>query len=198
MSTWILVPGHGGMSPGGIYLTQGKQSPQVPPGIYEGAFNREICNRIERMCIIANIPCVVAIPGPMNPTLKQRVEFCNDLHAQLKNCIVLTIHANASASDGKWHSARGFVPFIAPNCSQKSKDLAQALHRRIPKMTGLDSRGIKERRFAMVAKTKCPAVLLECGFMDNLTEATYLASQRGQDQIAAAIFFVMQELDEVS
>lgn len=197
MSTWILVPGHGGLSPGGIYLTKGKRSPKIPPGIYEGAFNREVCRRVERMCISAAIPCVVANPGPMNPTLRQRVAYCNAVHAKTKDCVVISIHANAAGKSGQWHDARGTVAFHSPTGSLKSKALAHALVDKIAEFCSpLTSRGVKARRFAMVTKTKCPAVLLECGFMDNLKDVTYLASFNGQDQLATAIFHTIEELNE--
>jgi N-acetylmuramoyl-L-alanine amidase len=197
MSTWILVPGHGGISPGGIYLTRGKRSPQVPPGIYEGEFNRAICDHVAGLCFTEDIDCVNAIPGPMNPTLKQRVAYCNSVHAKLKNCVVICVHANAAGKIGQWNKAQGTVVFHSPDSDQRSKDLAKKLSAKMATYCeGLKSRGVKTARFAMVQKVNCSSVLLECGFMDNLEEATYLASYEGQIEIADAIFSAIKEMNE--
>jgi len=197
MSTWILDPGHEGRSPGGLYLRSGKQSPDIPPGIYEGIFNREVCARVERMCTSAGIPCVVTVPGPLNPTLKERVAYCNALHDARGDCLVICVHANAAGADGDWHDAHGVTTFHSQTASDRSIHLASALHDKIVDFCPpLTSRGVKTAAFAMLIKTKCPAAYIECGFMDNLEDATYLASYTGQDQIAAAIFSVILEQNE--
>ena len=49
----------------------------------------------------------------------------------------------------------------------------------------------------MVLKdSKMPAVLVECGFMSNVTEEAYLSSDKGQSLIASAIFRAFRDYIE--
>jgi len=196
MSTWILDPGHEGLSPGGLYLRRGKQSPQVPPGIYEGVFNREICERVKHLCLLDDIPCVITNPGPINATLKQRYSYCNKLHAIRKDCIVICIHANA-AGRGQWQTRReGTVVFHSSNASKMSKRLCTHLSFNMQAYTELAKGGIKQANFSMVYKTKCPAAYLEIGFMDSKKDAEYMASETGQREIANTIFYTIMYLNK--
>lgn len=49
-------------------------------------------------------------------------------------------------------------------------------------------RGVKQAGFLVLWKTTMPSVLIETGFISNPQEARYLASEHGQDKIAASIF----------
>ena len=74
--TWILSPGHEGLSPGGLYLRKGKQSPEVPPGIYEGVFNRQISQAVWYFgAHIGGLEILDIAQGPINIPLKNRIEY---------------------------------------------------------------------------------------------------------------------------
>ena len=82
MAIWIIDPGHEGMSPEGLYLRAGKQSPFVPPGIYEGEFNHDIAKRLCDVLTAFGIENVNLSPGPVNIQLTGelgRVEYVNRL-----------------------------------------------------------------------------------------------------------------------
>jgi len=50
------------------------------------------------------------------------------------------------------------------------------------------SRGVKQAPFYVLWGASMPAVLVELGFISNRTEAQYMASERGQHQLAESIF----------
>jgi N-acetylmuramoyl-L-alanine amidase len=193
MTKFILDAGHGGMA-FGHYLTPGKRSPEVPPGIYEGEFNRDICFKIWTRCVERNIECVRLISdSPINIPLNARIEYINQLYKKEKDIVLLSIHANA-AGYGKWiESARGFVTFIAKNASLKSRQFAYCISKYMDELGPIPHRGYRMSNFSIIKKTHCPAVLLECGFMTNHIDAEILASDDGRKSIAGAIIFAMKD-----
>jgi len=49
------------------------------------------------------------------------------------------------------------------------------------------SRGIRKANFRVLKYTRCPAVLIEAGYMSNPYEAVRLASAQGQKALAESI-----------
>ncbi|MCX6182443.1 MAG: N-acetylmuramoyl-L-alanine amidase [Bacteroidetes bacterium] len=52
----------------------------------------------------------------------------------------------------------------------------------------LYNRGVKQRVLFVMYKTAMPSVLVETGFLSNLEDEKYLASEKGQAYVASAIF----------
>lgn len=192
--TWILDPGHGGVDQNGVYLTAGKRSPRVPPGIYEGQFNREIAQRVIECCPGTTI--AVTTPGPENLGLWERSAFARKLQAQSGNCILISIHANAAGDGATWNSARGATVFHHPD-NAAGQRLATRILSSFGKFTALDvKRGIRQARFSVLAGTRAiPGVLVESGFMTHLEEAKYLASDAGKAAIALALATVIKDYE---
>lgn len=179
MTKFLLDPGHGGLA-FGHYLTPGKRSPEVPPGIFEGDFNRRVCKLIEQYDPEQYLNIA---PGPIQIPLKARVDFVNKL-AKLEDCVLISVHANAAPGVG-WTSANGFTVFISKGASVRSERLASMIHDEFIGIT--ESRGIKRESFTIIKQVTCPAVLVECGFMTNRIDAEFMASDVGQKTFAAAI-----------
>ncbi len=56
------------------------------------------------------------------------------------------------------------------------------------KRVGIPSRGIKQAGFYVLVGASMPGVLIETGFLSNRKDEKYLASKKGQQKIAEAIF----------
>jgi N-acetylmuramoyl-L-alanine amidase len=54
-------------------------------------------------------------------------------------------------------------------------------------------RGVKQAGFLVLYKTAMPGVLIETGFISNSREEKFLLSEKGQDQIAYAIYKALRE-----
>lgn len=55
-------------------------------------------------------------------------------------------------------------------------------------MLKMNNRGVKQAGFAVLYRTTMPSVLTEIGFISNREEEKYLASTKGQEDIAEALF----------
>ena len=55
------------------------------------------------------------------------------------------------------------------------------------KLGGLENRGVKAARFYVMTHSKCPASLIELGFITNPREEKLLANDNYQQKLAQAI-----------
>jgi N-acetylmuramoyl-L-alanine amidase len=99
--------------------------------------------------------------------------------------LYLSIHGNANKS--VWGDWGGIETFAHPN-SKKGQVIAKAVQDEMIKATGLRNRGVKDGSHLWeINKTQMPCALVECGFMDNLTEAKLLMSDAYRRKVAVAI-----------
>lgn len=119
-------------------------------------------------------------------------ERCKRVNRWLKegDGICISIHVNAAASDKKWHDARGWGAYVALNASAESKKLATLIAKE------MEAVGVKVRKqgvnyyhtqnLAICRDTKCPAVLTENLFMDNLEDVKLLLDEDFVKKLAKA------------
>ena len=118
--------------------------------------------------------------------LSLRCKIVNELVKQYKNCIYVSIHVNAAASDGKWHNGTGWEVYTSVG-KTKSDELATCLYNAArynaenKKMRTDYSDGDpdKEAHLFVLKHTNCPAVLTENFFQDNQKDVDYLTSDEG-------------------
>ncbi|MDZ4288637.1 MAG: N-acetylmuramoyl-L-alanine amidase [Prosthecobacter sp.] len=65
--------------------------------------------------------------------------------------------------------------------------LARSIQQNACRMGKAENRGVKEKSYAVVTHTVCPAVLVECGFLTNAAEAARLKQQDYRDHLTAGI-----------
>lgn len=185
MITLLLDNGHGDPP-----LTGGKCSPDK--SILEYYWARDMVQRIARKARAAGIPVEIIVPEKTDIPLKTRTNRVNAIcraKGGSKNCVLISVHINAAGGDGKWHDARGWCGFIAPNASANSKRLARILWEHADRAGLRGNRCVPAERYwvkslAMCRDTNCPAVLTENLFMDNRADAEYLKSESGKETIA--------------
>ncbi len=179
MKTVILGTAHGSN-------VAGKHSPDGR--LREWKYSREVCRQVRDALVAMGVKCVIDIEADVESSLRERVALVNRLVAQHGDCVYVSIHNNAAASDGKWHDARGFCAFVAPNASTASRQLATTLHRHALAM-GLGGNrrypatGYYVKSLAVCRDTRCPAVLTENLFQDNRADVDFLLSPAGQRTI---------------
>lgn len=197
---FLLDPGHGGLS-FGHYLTPGKRSPDVPPGFYEGAYNRRICKLIEieaQNSMHFHGEVLTIAPGPVNIPLKARWKYVNHLWRIFdRELALISIHCNAIGF-GKWRAANGFVVFKPKlRLTDRHDRLAEFVHDHYELIMPFRSRGIKQANFTMLSRPLCPSVLLELGFMTNRSDVQKLQQIDVQEDIARAVVGAMVDYSKI-
>lgn len=176
----LIDNGHGNNTPG-------KRSPDGR--LMEWAYNREIAKAVVAELKKQGYDAQLIVTEDKDISLTERVNrvnaWCNRLGTA--NVVFVSIHVNA-AGNGSWYNASGWLPYVAPNASAKSKDLARILYKYALeyKLQGNRSMGpehYKVGNFTVIVKTKCPAVLTENMFQDNLRDVEFLLSDEGKRQI---------------
>lgn len=166
----------------GKYLLRGKQSPQVPPGIYEGEFNWTVANHCRRALEAAGhaVRFAYGEEQKTNPSLKSRVKVAQG------SDVFVSIHANAAAAPG-WSAARGFVIFS----NTLGFALGTAVHAQLSKLGDVIPsrypRPRKHNNLYVLSRPQVPAVLIECGFMTNRDDVEFLSTMHGQGTLGRLI-----------
>lgn len=180
-------------------ITNGKFSPIVTDiddmTIYknrfrEGNFNRILGNAIADRLKELGYDVDIIVKEREDISLKERVARANAICAKYgaKNCVYLSVHANAAGSGSAWNNARGFCVYVAKKSSQASKDLAKHIYD-AAEVTGFKgNRAVPKERywtadFYVIKNTKCPAVLTENLFYDNKEDLKILTSEEGRKRI---------------
>jgi N-acetylmuramoyl-L-alanine amidase len=76
---------------------------------------------------------------------------------------------------------------------EQSTDLASKVQTEFSERVNRNDRGVQQAGFWVLFNTTMPAVLIETGFITNITEEKYLNSAEGQDYIASAIYRACKE-----
>jgi N-acetylmuramoyl-L-alanine amidase len=70
---------------------------------------------------------------------------------------------------------------------RESSELAELVQRHLAATHPGPDRGVRQAGFRVLVTAFMPSVLIEVGFGTNVAEARYLASEKGQERVAAAI-----------
>lgn len=167
--------------------TAGKRSPDGR--LMEWAYNREIAKEVVNRLKQQGYDADLIVTEDKDISLTERANrvnaWCNKLGTA--NVVFVSVHVNAAPGTG-WQSATGWSGWVGPNASAKSKDLAQIFYEYAIKYKLQGNRSVPKEHywvgnFTVLTKTKCPAVLTENLFQNNLKDVEYLLSDEGKNTI---------------
>lgn len=168
--------------------TSGKCSPDKT--LREWEWTREIAAYTMAGLRDIGIESHLLVPETRDVPLRERVKRANDLCRGYgaDNVVLVSIHVNAYGTDGNWHDASGFLPYVAPNSGSGSKLLARYFYEEAEKRGLKGNRWIGEdkcavKSLAICRDTKCAAVLTENLYMDNRNDCAYLLSDNGKKAV---------------
>ncbi|HPB09502.1 MAG TPA: N-acetylmuramoyl-L-alanine amidase [Candidatus Cloacimonadota bacterium] len=166
-----LDAGHGGKDSGAVG--------QRPFTRQEKDINLKIALLLEEELLAKGCRVLMTRRTDRTLSLLSRAEFANRYRADL----FVSIHANASENE----AAEGMEVFTFPG-SVKGQQIAQAVLRSmLATCPGHKDRGVKEANFAVLRLTAMPAVLVECEFLTNPKQLSFLMDPANQRAIATAI-----------
>jgi len=116
---------------------------------------------------------------PRADSLQERADYANSIGAGA----YVSIHVNAGGGTG-------YEDYICPTITASSVTLQNAIHASVMAYLsplGIKDRGKKVANFAVLRLTNCPAVLLECLFIDTLADAAWLKNDSFLDGLSNAI-----------
>ncbi len=151
--------------------TAGKRTPLFANGkfMHENEFNNAVAQLVKINLERCGFKTIMVAPSDKDIPLAERTAAANSAKADF----YISIHANAMT--GSWGEASGIETYHYPG-STKGQAAAEIIHKQLIKGTPLKDRCVKSAKFYVLKYTNMPAVLVECGFMDNLKEATLLLS----------------------
>ncbi|MFI3266334.1 MAG: N-acetylmuramoyl-L-alanine amidase [Rikenellaceae bacterium] len=87
-------------------------------------------------------------------------------------------------------SSESFIIFNLMQYSYREQSMlfAQTAQSELIKNTGLNDRGVRQAGFLVLWKTTMPSVLVELGFITNLSDQKFLVSKAGQEKYSRALF----------
>jgi len=169
-TTVVIDAGHGGHDRGGI------------PGqtIAEKVMTLDVAQRLRNVLSASGYRVVMTRDSDVFVPLPTRVSIANSY----RNAIFVCIHFNATQRAG----AGGIETYFY---SRGSLPLASAIHNYVVGGAPSSNRGVRRRGYYVLRRTNIPAVLVECGFLTNPTEAAYAQTasyrQKLAEEIAAGV-----------
>ena len=170
MAKVFLGVGHGGSDPGA-----------VANGFREKDLNLSIALACNEELLRHGVITLMSRTVDENDSLQEEIKECNAFAPDLAT----DIHNNAGGGDG--------VEAFYHHGGGKSKDLAENILQEIVAI-GQNSRGAKTKKnssgrdwYGFIRETNCPAVIVECAFVDNRTDMQILDTETEQKEMGVAI-----------
>lgn len=167
--------------------TPGKRTPPIPEldgrVIREIEFNLPTVEKLDKILQRCGVRTMrTSDPaGKRDTPLHERSGAANKAKADL----FVSIHYNASKR-GIWGN-HGGVEVHHHDRSLKGKKFASLVQKELVSATKLRDRGIKYENFHVTRITTMPALIVECGFMDNKKEALLMLDEKHQMNCATAV-----------
>lgn len=168
--------------------TKGKRSPNDL--LREWECTRIIAKMIFEQLTADNIECYLLVTEDVDIPLSERVKRANKHFKEDNETILISVHLNASGNGDDWKNGSGWQCIINDNASDKTKDLANCLtYSAVSKELNVRRQRKNcnywiDNKLSILKNTKCPSVLTENLFMDNINDYHVLMQQSGKQLIA--------------
>lgn len=166
--TIVIDPGHGGADSGAIGVK----------GNFEKTLTLRTAKLLDEKLRAAGAKTILTRSQDVYVSLSNRVTLSNYYQADA----FLSLHYDSTV----YPSANGITSYYY----DKSKDykLAETLQSEMIKQTSFTNRGVKYGNLQVLRQNKRPSVLLELGFLSNISEEAHVTTSTYQERVTTAIF----------
>jgi N-acetylmuramoyl-L-alanine amidase len=164
--TVVIDAGHGGHDLGTSSRWGGREKDDA----------LDVALRVEPKLRGAGFHTVLTRNGDYFVPLGGRVRVSNSQ----SNSIFVSIHFN----EAKSREPHGAETYYRSRCS---REIAARVQNAVCALPGVSSRGVKTANYWVLRRNGYPAVLVECGFLSNPSEACRCASPQYREMLASAI-----------
>lgn len=164
----VIDPGHGGKDPGAV----------SPTGLQEKDVNLNVAREVASQLSDRGVDVTLVRDDDTFVELNERAALANQKEADL----FVSIHADSSKNS----NAAGYTVYMRRGGSRKNRSLAEAVIEGMG-ATGMENRGVREADYRVLDRTRCPAILVELGFLSNRGEAKKLGDRNRQNEMAEYI-----------
>jgi N-acetylmuramoyl-L-alanine amidase len=186
--TVVIDAGHGGKDEG----ARGN-------GLREKDLSLDVALRVEKLLNTFNFPTLLTRRDDTYVSLAERASIAN----RLDDAVFVSIHFNHASDTSSTgvetfyatekvppESAWTWIGFFSkpePVSTDLGEDLAGYVQTSLISRTDATNRGIKQRPLYVVRHTRCPAVLVEGGFLNNPLDAQLVSNAEYRERLARAI-----------
>ncbi len=179
--TIVIDPGHGGFDPGKIGVNRAQ----------EKDINLSIALKLRNLLEEKDIHVVMTREedygldeksdrDKKRSDMRKRVSIINSSDA----LIAVSIHQNSFVEESSWGAQVFYY-----HSSEKGKILAELLQERMKAFLNDGNHRLAKPNssYYLLKNSRCPLVIVECGFLSNWKEAALLCNDAYQDKLAWAI-----------
>ena len=170
--------------------TPGKRSPDG--SFREYLWNRQVADLVIEGLRASGMDADLVVTETNDITLRTRAMRVNKVCDRMGagNVLLVSIHANAAGNGKSWMNGKGWSCYTTPG-KTKGDALAECFYdvfakafpdRRMRRDLS-DGDSDIEASFYILVKTRCPAVLLENFFYDNVDDVKYILSDEGREMV---------------
>lgn len=164
-SVVVIDPGHGGKDPGTRWY-----------GLVEKNLTLDVAKRVDAILRAEGVATVMTRRTDRTVSLDARAQMAN----RFANSLFVSIHFNAN----RIQSISGYETFYR---SSRGKKMALVMQKAIGEKIKGKNRGATNYKFAVLTRTKGPALLIESGFISNAAEANRAKSAAHRQALALGI-----------
>lgn len=164
----VVDPGHGGKDPGATSVL----------GFPEKDINLNVGLQLAENLEQRGFQVIMTRDTDHFISLEERAAIANRQNADL----FISVHADYCATP----SITGFTIYTAKSAAGRSRQAAQAVKQALLQ-DGQQTRGVREADYRVLVQTRCPAILVELGYLSNYWESRRLRDSRMQERLAQAI-----------
>lgn len=180
----VIDAGHGGKDPGKVGINGAKEKD------VNLAISKELCNVLREngfeVTMTRTDDRVLSEGQKFSKIgdLNARCKIINNVYLTKPECVLISIHQNSFTAESV-HGAQSFYY----QRSENSKRLGDIIQNRLNKEINIDKPKMAKPNdsYYMLINSKCPGVIIECGFLSNSNEAGKLVDAQYQRKISEII-----------